>query len=164
MGRTFKKPVTVDPDETWKSKDPKELAYEIATFMGGTWPTRPVRKVQLELDGAPDDDEELFEMTKCGATAPHLRAPPARAVARRGKTGRRLVDRAIKIRPPKTRRETAPVSPRRTAPMCVNHGVNFTFQLSTSLRLRLPHARTALTTARASPIIVARQTARPGKQ
>merc|ERR1719281_555438 len=32
--------------------------------MDGTWPTRPVRKVQLSLDGAPDDDEELFEMTQ----------------------------------------------------------------------------------------------------
>ena len=40
-------------DENWKSKDPKALAHEIATFMGGEWPTRPVRKVQLASDGVP---------------------------------------------------------------------------------------------------------------
>jgi len=69
MGRTKKtKEELPDPDENWKSKDPKMLAYEIATFMGGTWPERPVRKVQLSLDGVPTDDEELFEMTKLNPT------------------------------------------------------------------------------------------------
>mmetsp|Transcript_22242 Transcript_22242/g.36819 ORF Transcript_22242/g.36819 Transcript_22242/m.36819 type:complete len:204 (-) Transcript_22242:394-1005(-) len=68
MGRVKKQVELIDPDENWKSKDPKELAYEIATFMGGEWPTRPIRKVQLSLDGAPTDDEELFEITKLNPT------------------------------------------------------------------------------------------------
>jgi len=69
MGRV-KKEVDLgpDPDENWKSKDPKALAYEIATFMGGEWPTRPVRKVQLSLEGAPTSDEELFEMARLNPT------------------------------------------------------------------------------------------------
>jgi hypothetical protein len=54
MGRVKKEEdLGPEADENWKSKDPKALAYEIATFMGGTWPTRPVRKVQLSLDGVP---------------------------------------------------------------------------------------------------------------
>ena len=50
-------------EEKWKSTNPRDLAYEIATFMGGEWPTRPVRQVQLSLDGAPTDAETLLEMT-----------------------------------------------------------------------------------------------------
>lgn len=54
MGRVKKEEdLGPEADENWKSKDPKALAYEIATFMGGSWPTRPVRKVQLSLDGVP---------------------------------------------------------------------------------------------------------------
>ena len=54
MGRPKKEEdLGPEADENWKSKDPKALAYEIATFMGGSWPTRPVRKVQLSLDGVP---------------------------------------------------------------------------------------------------------------
>jgi len=54
MGRVKKEEdLGPEADENWKSKDPKALAYEIATFMGGEWPTRPVRKVQLSLDGVP---------------------------------------------------------------------------------------------------------------
>jgi hypothetical protein len=54
MGRAKKEEdLGPEADENWKSKDPKALAYEIATFMGGSWPTRPVRKVQLSLDGVP---------------------------------------------------------------------------------------------------------------
>jgi hypothetical protein len=70
MGRPGKKEKVEIPDaeENWKSKDPKMLAYEIATFMGGEWPTRPVRKVQISLDGAPADDEELFEITQLNPT------------------------------------------------------------------------------------------------
>merc|ERR1712087_174242 len=69
MGRTKKvREDLPDPDENWKSKDPKALAYEIATFMGGTWPERPVRKVQLSLEGVPTDDEELFALTKLNPT------------------------------------------------------------------------------------------------
>jgi len=69
MGRVKKEEdLGPEADENWKSKDPKALAYEIATFMGGSWPTRPVRKVQLSLDGVPTDDEELFELTKLNPT------------------------------------------------------------------------------------------------
>ena len=39
--------------EKWKSTNPRDLAYEIATFMGGEWPTRPVRKVQIYSIEAP---------------------------------------------------------------------------------------------------------------
>ena len=69
MGRPGKKQAELpEIDENWKSKDPKMLAYEIATFMGGEWPTRPVRKVQISLEGVPADDEELFEITKLNPT------------------------------------------------------------------------------------------------
>eukprot|EP00965_Chrysotila_dentata_P214446 6188185-Pleurochrysis_carterae.AAC.3 len=65
MGRSKAKEASLpEIDENWKSKDPKDLAKEIATFMGGTWPERPIRKVQLLLDGVPQDDEELFEITR----------------------------------------------------------------------------------------------------
>ena len=48
MGRSRReKPIFFDPDENWKSKDPKALAYEIATFMGGEWPTRPLLVIGL---------------------------------------------------------------------------------------------------------------------
>ena len=57
-----------DPDENWKSKDPRALAKEIATFMGGTWPERQPRKVQLSLDGVPSEDEELFKITQLNPT------------------------------------------------------------------------------------------------
>ena len=57
MGRVKDKDdYTISPDENWKSKDPKMLAYEIATFMGGEWPERPIRKIQISLDNAPNDD------------------------------------------------------------------------------------------------------------
>ena len=69
MGRSRReKPIFFDLDENWKSKDPKALAYEIATFMGGEWPTRPVRKIQISLEGVPQDDEELFATTKLNPT------------------------------------------------------------------------------------------------
>ena len=65
MGRVKKEQdVLPDAEQNWVNKDPKLLAYEIATYMGGTWPERPVRKVQLSLEGAPTSDEDLFEMTK----------------------------------------------------------------------------------------------------
>jgi hypothetical protein len=54
--------------EKWKSTNPRDLAYEIATFMGGEWPTRPVRKVQLVLDGAPTDAETLLDMSELNPT------------------------------------------------------------------------------------------------
>ena len=53
MGRVKEADLGPEADENWKSKDPKALAHEIATFMGGQWPTRPVRKVQLAMDGVP---------------------------------------------------------------------------------------------------------------
>ena len=55
-------------EEKWKSTNPRDLAYEIATFMGGEWPTRPVRKVQLSLEGAPTDAETLLDMTELNPT------------------------------------------------------------------------------------------------
>ena len=64
----IKKPTKAEMEQTWKSKDPKALAYEIATFMGGSWPERPVRKVQLSLEGAPSSAEELFEITRLNPT------------------------------------------------------------------------------------------------
>lgn len=64
----IKKPTKAEMEQTWKSKDPKALAYEIATFMGGSWPERPVRKVQLSLEGAPSSVEELFVATKLNPT------------------------------------------------------------------------------------------------
>jgi|TARA_B100000524_G_scaffold347467_1_gene249534 hypothetical protein len=58
----------IDPDENWKSKDPRELAKEIATFMGGEWPEREPRKIQISLEEAPTSDEELFELTQLNPT------------------------------------------------------------------------------------------------
>lgn len=67
MGRVRKKGL-IDPDVQWKSKEPRELAKEIATFMGGTWPERAPRKIQVSLDGVPTSDEELFELTRLNPT------------------------------------------------------------------------------------------------
>ena len=64
----IKKPTKEQMEEKWKSTNPRDLAYEIATFMGGEWPTRPVRKVQLSLDDAPQDPEDLMEMTNLNPT------------------------------------------------------------------------------------------------
>lgn len=36
--------------------------------MGGEWPTRPVRKVQLSLEGAPTDAEMLLDITGLNPT------------------------------------------------------------------------------------------------
>jgi len=63
-----KKPTKAEMEQNWKSKDSKELAHEIATFMGGKWPERPVRKVQLSLSGAPTSVDALFEMTQLNPT------------------------------------------------------------------------------------------------
>jgi len=64
----IRKPTKAQMDEKWKSTNPRDLAYEIATFMGGEWPTRPVRKVQLSLEGAPTDAETLLDMTELNPT------------------------------------------------------------------------------------------------
>lgn len=64
----IRKPTKEQMEQKWKSTNPRDLAYEIATFMGGEWPTRPVRKVQLSLEGAPMDCEELMEVTKLNPT------------------------------------------------------------------------------------------------
>lgn len=64
----IKKPTKAEMEENWKSKDSRELAYEIATFMGGKWPERPVRKVQLSLEGAPTDVDELFNLSQLNPT------------------------------------------------------------------------------------------------
>ena len=68
MGRVKQMDAGPDPEENWKSKDPKALAHEIATFMGGKFPERPNRKVQLDITSAPNDDEELFEITRLNPT------------------------------------------------------------------------------------------------
>ena len=49
--------ITIGPD-----------ARVAATFMGGEWPTRPVRKVQLSLEGAPIECEDLMEVTQLNPT------------------------------------------------------------------------------------------------
>lgn len=64
----MRKSTKAQMEEKWKSTNSRDLAYEIATFMGGQWPTRPVRKVQLSLEGAPTDAETLFELTKLNPT------------------------------------------------------------------------------------------------
>mmetsp|Transcript_2490 Transcript_2490/g.4833 ORF Transcript_2490/g.4833 Transcript_2490/m.4833 type:complete len:212 (+) Transcript_2490:77-712(+) len=64
----IKKPNKDEMAQDWKSKEPRELAHEIATFMGGKWPERPVRKVPLSLEGAPVSAEELFEVTQLNPT------------------------------------------------------------------------------------------------
>lgn len=61
-------PTKSQMEEKWKSTNPRDLAYEIATFMGGEWPTRPVRKVQIDLSGAPLECEDLMEMTQLNPT------------------------------------------------------------------------------------------------
>jgi hypothetical protein len=68
MGRIQTQDLGPDPDDNWKSKEPKALAYEIATFMGGKWPERRPRAVALDLAAAPNDDEELFELTNLNPT------------------------------------------------------------------------------------------------
>jgi hypothetical protein len=64
----IKKPTKAQMDEKWKSTNPRDLAYEIATYMGGEWPTRPVRKVQLSIEGAPTECEDLMELTQLNPT------------------------------------------------------------------------------------------------
>jgi len=61
-------PTKAQMEEKWKSTNPRDLAYEIATFMGGEWPTRPVRQVQIDLTGAPLECEDLMEMTQLNPT------------------------------------------------------------------------------------------------
>ena len=64
----IKKPTKEEMAQDWESKEPRALAKEIATFMGGKWPERPVRKVALSLEGAPSSAEVLFELTKLNPT------------------------------------------------------------------------------------------------
>jgi hypothetical protein len=64
----FRKPTKEQAEEKWKSTNPRDLAYEIATFMGGEWPERPVRKVQLSLEGAPMECEDLMDATGLNPT------------------------------------------------------------------------------------------------
>ena len=64
----IRQPTKEQMNEKWKSTNPRDLAYEIATFMGGEWPTRPVRKVQLSLEGAPTECEDLMELTQLNPT------------------------------------------------------------------------------------------------
>jgi len=64
----IRKPTKDQMEEKWKSTNPRDLAYEIATFMGGEWPTRPERKVQLSLEGAPIECEDLMEVTQLNPT------------------------------------------------------------------------------------------------
>ena len=64
----IRKPTKEQMEEKWKSTNPRDLAYEIATFMGGEWPERPVRKVQLSLEGAPVECEDLMEVTQLNPT------------------------------------------------------------------------------------------------
>ena len=64
----IRQPTKAQMEERWKSTNPRDLAYEIATFMGGEWPTRPVRKVQLSLEGAPRECEDLMELTQLNPT------------------------------------------------------------------------------------------------
>jgi hypothetical protein len=61
-------PSKAEMQEKWKSTNPRDLAYEIATFMGGEWPTRPVRGVQIDLTGAPLECEDLMELTQLNPT------------------------------------------------------------------------------------------------
>ena len=64
----IRQPTKEQMAEKWKSTNPRDLAYEIATFMGGEWPTRPVRMVQLSMDGAPTECEDLMELTQLNPT------------------------------------------------------------------------------------------------
>ena len=64
----IKKPTKDEMSQDWNSKEPRELAYEIAHYMGGKWPERHVRQVPLTLEGAPLLAEELFEVTQLNPT------------------------------------------------------------------------------------------------
>jgi len=64
----IRQPTKAQMEERWKSTNPRDLAYEIATFMGGEWPERPVRKVQIDLTGAPTECEDLMVMTQLNPT------------------------------------------------------------------------------------------------
>ena len=64
----IRQPTKAQMQEKWKSTNPRDLAYEIATFMGGEWPERPVRGVQLSLEGAPTECEDLMELTQLNPT------------------------------------------------------------------------------------------------
>ena len=64
----IRKPTKAQMEEKWKSTNPRDLAYEIATFMGGEWPTRPIRKVQLSMEGAPKECEDLMVATELNPT------------------------------------------------------------------------------------------------
>lgn len=64
----IRKPTKEQMEEKWKSTNPRDLAYEIATFMGGEWPERPVRAVQLSMEGAPTECEDLMELTQLNPT------------------------------------------------------------------------------------------------
>ena len=64
----IKKPTKAEMSQDWNSKEPRELAHEIAHFMGGKWPERRERKVPLSLEGAPLLAEELFEVTQLNPT------------------------------------------------------------------------------------------------
>jgi len=64
----IRQPTKAQMEERWKSTNPRDLAYEIATFMGGEWPERPVRGVQLSLEGAPQECEDLMELTGLNPT------------------------------------------------------------------------------------------------
>ena len=64
----IKKPTKAEMAQDWNSKEPRELAHEIAHFMGGKWPERRERKVPLSLEGAPLLAEELFEVTQLNPT------------------------------------------------------------------------------------------------
>ena len=71
MGRApqrMRQPTRAEMSEKWTSTNPRDLAHEIATFMGSSWPTRPVRKVQLLLEGAPTECEELMVLTQLNPT------------------------------------------------------------------------------------------------
>ena len=71
MGRSaqhMRQPTRAEASEKWISTNPRDLAHEIATFMGSSWPARPVRRVQLSLDGAPTDCEELMVLTQLNPT------------------------------------------------------------------------------------------------
>jgi hypothetical protein len=64
----IRQPTKAQMEEKWKSTNPRDLAYEIATYMGGEWPERPVRLVQLSIEGAPKDCETLMEVTQLNPT------------------------------------------------------------------------------------------------
>jgi len=64
----IKKPTKDEMSQDWNSKEPRELAHEIAHFMGGKWPERRVRQVPLTLEGAPLLADELFEVTQLNPT------------------------------------------------------------------------------------------------